>query len=303
MLAILQGQMKIVTPNFKHLLFLFLFSACFPGQSIGDNRQEVVDIVNVLRGMHGIYPVTAHSALITSAQLHAEDMAINNYYSHDSLDGRDPFDRIEDAGYYGGGAGENIAAGQKSADEVMRDWWNSPGHQANIMDPMFCDIGVGYAENPKSIYNTFWVQNFGRGPNRFRGGGCINNLLETLEAEMITPTSAILRARVSLPDDHEPIYLNFVYGETKDYENMGPHPNFEDPIWNSAVLIQPGTRDREIGIKVTWLKPNTLYRYRVGTSFGPNINEVNEVQGFDMAFTTKKNQLNFSAINILLLKQ
>ncbi len=52
--------------------------------------------------------------------------------------------------------GENIASGQESADEVVDGWMASPGHCANIMDPNFTEIGVGYYDG------DIWTQVFGR---------------------------------------------------------------------------------------------------------------------------------------------
>ena len=50
--------------------------------------------------------------------------------------------------------GENLAKGQLTAEESVRDWMNSEGHRANIMHSAFSEIGVG-------IFREMWVQNFG----------------------------------------------------------------------------------------------------------------------------------------------
>jgi hypothetical protein len=39
---------------------------------------------------------------------------------------------------------------------------NSDGHRANILDPDYCDIGVGYAAVNGSQYYHYWTQDFGR---------------------------------------------------------------------------------------------------------------------------------------------
>ena len=51
--------------------------------------------------------------------------------------------------------GENIAKGQLTPLEVMRDWMNSPGHRKNILHPQYEEIGIG-------LFGPHWVQNFGR---------------------------------------------------------------------------------------------------------------------------------------------
>ncbi len=52
-------------------------------------------------------------------------------------------------------AAENIAIGQKSADEVVKGWMNSPGHRENIMNANFTHIGIGY-----DAQGHYWTQQF-----------------------------------------------------------------------------------------------------------------------------------------------
>jgi uncharacterized protein YkwD len=52
-------------------------------------------------------------------------------------------------------AGENIAMGQRSAEEVVQAWMDSEGHRANILNGTFTHIGVGYIEN-----GNYWTQMF-----------------------------------------------------------------------------------------------------------------------------------------------
>ncbi|MDF1489550.1 CAP domain-containing protein [Tessaracoccus caeni] len=109
-------------------------------------------------------PLTLNTVLNNSAFLHSKDMAINDYFDHMALDGRDPFDRMEDAGYtITHAAGENIAYGigmLLDAGSVVTAWMKSPGHCVNIMSPDFEELGVGvyYSEG-----RILWTQNFGTG--------------------------------------------------------------------------------------------------------------------------------------------
>jgi uncharacterized protein YkwD len=105
--------------------------------------------------------LTGNSLLRQSARAHAGDMAENGYFSHTSLDGREPADRIQAAGYDWRAAGENIAAGSPTAEETMQQWLESQGHCENIMDPTFVDLGVGYAFSESGELHHYWVQNFG----------------------------------------------------------------------------------------------------------------------------------------------
>lgn len=107
-------------------------------------------------------PVELDVELRAAARAHSQDMADEGFFSHDSLDGRDFMDRILATGYSGQGPwGENIAAGQTSAQEVVDGWMDSPGHCENIMTAEFGVLGVGLYQSESSEYRLYWTQNFG----------------------------------------------------------------------------------------------------------------------------------------------
>jgi uncharacterized protein YkwD len=119
--------------------------------------QQVLDLVNRKRGQAGLSPLRLHSQLNAAAQAHSNDMARHNFLSHTGADGSSPFDRIRRYGYNYRRAGENIASGYSSAQDVMQGWLNSSGHRANILNPKFRDIGIGVASGNK----RYWTQTFG----------------------------------------------------------------------------------------------------------------------------------------------
>ena len=84
------------------------------------------------------------AALVEASRCHSLDMAENNYFSHIGLNGSSPWDRFAEAGYTGGGVGENIASGQTSASGVVNGWMNSDGHCANIMSSFATETGLGF---------------------------------------------------------------------------------------------------------------------------------------------------------------
>jgi uncharacterized protein YkwD len=106
-------------------------------------------------------PLVMDPTLRCAARLHSLDMAQKGYFDHTGLDGRSPFDRIDDVDYDGSyPLGENIAWGSSTARQVMEGWMNSPGHCENIMNPEFGEIGVGYAF-PELGRGPYWTQKFG----------------------------------------------------------------------------------------------------------------------------------------------
>ena len=144
---------------------LSLCACCFfvlCGQVYADFESEVIDLVNVERAAAGLAPLSYDARLAAAARGHSEDMGLQNYFSHTSLDGRSVSDRIIDEGYTWNSYGENIAAGQPTPEDVIDSWMSSSGHRANILNPNFCDIGVGYAYVAASPYRHYWTQDFGR---------------------------------------------------------------------------------------------------------------------------------------------
>jgi uncharacterized protein YkwD len=127
--------------------------------------QEVVQLVNAERAQAGCSPLQVSSQLTAAAQGHSADMALNNFFSHVSLDGRSPWDRILAEGYNFWSAAENIAAGYPTPASVMAAWMESDGHRANILNCDLEDIGVGYyylANDSGDVnYHHYWTQDFG----------------------------------------------------------------------------------------------------------------------------------------------
>lgn len=128
------------------------------GEICADQTLEVCQVfrlVNEERAAQGLPAYGWSPDLALAAQLHAEDMHANDYFSHDSQDGRSFVDRVNASGYDGAPRGENIARGQRSPEQVMMSWMESDGHRANILSEGSNEIGVGYVD-------FHWVQVFGR---------------------------------------------------------------------------------------------------------------------------------------------
>ncbi|GAA2319192.1 CAP domain-containing protein [Streptomyces violaceusniger] len=120
---------------------------------------EVIALTNAERAAARLAPLAPDPRLTAAAQAHSDDMVARDFYSHTGPEGHQPWDRARAAGATHRGIGENIACGQRSPEEVMRGWMNSPGHRANILKPDFTHIGVGHATGSRA--GTYWTQVFG----------------------------------------------------------------------------------------------------------------------------------------------
>ena len=112
---------------------------------------QVVTLVNAERAKEGLAPLKADNTLTSAAQ------EIVSVFDHTRPNGSSCFTVLKEMGISYQGAGENIAYGQRTPEEVVAAWMKSPGHKANIMNKQFTTIGIGY----HTIGNTaYWAQLF-----------------------------------------------------------------------------------------------------------------------------------------------
>lgn len=139
----------------------------YPGQKLNvptksaeetSTEQEILNLVNAEREKQGLSPLTLNWELSRVAKFKSEDMRDNNYFSHTSPTYGSPFNMMKSFGISYKSAGENIAAGQKTAQAVMDSWMNSSGHRANILSENYTELGVGKATG--GSYGTYWTQMF-----------------------------------------------------------------------------------------------------------------------------------------------
>lgn len=131
-----------------------------PGQGdVAGFAYQVFTLANAEREAAGLTPFVWSDDLANIALAHSKDMNDRRFMSHTNPDGLSPFDRIRRYGLKYSGAAENIAAGQKTPEEVMQSWMSSEGHRANILNPGLKQLGVGFYEG-NGPYRTYWTQVF-----------------------------------------------------------------------------------------------------------------------------------------------
>lgn len=156
------GMLLLVTltftlANFQALLWQtsdWLVGAVLPA--------VVVDLTNTQRAELSLATLSRNTVLDAAAQLKADDMAKNSYFSHDSPTGITPWHWFDMAGYRYVYAGENLAVYFTDSKAVVDAWMKSPTHRANIVGAQYREIGVGTARGTYNGYDTvFVVQLFG----------------------------------------------------------------------------------------------------------------------------------------------
>jgi len=124
-------------------------------QQLSQFENEVVALTNQERVNNGLAPLQIDEELSVVAREKSNDMSARNYFDHNSPTYGSPFDMMQSYGISYRAAGENIAKGQQTPQEVVNAWMNSQGHRENILNSSFTHIGVGFVEQ-----GNHWTQMF-----------------------------------------------------------------------------------------------------------------------------------------------
>ena len=103
---------------------------------------SLIKLTNQGREALGFGPLTENSQLDKAASLKAQDMIAQDYFAHQSPEGKSPWYWIKSANYDYQYAGENLAIGFLDSEEVYQAWDDSPSHKANLLNPKYQDIGI-----------------------------------------------------------------------------------------------------------------------------------------------------------------
>ncbi len=140
-------------------------------------KDKVIELTNIERAKVGAAPVKYNAFLEKAAQGYGEELFEKNYLEHYSPEGVGTEERILDSGYLDAmyacecgnnfSVGENLGKEQKTPEEVVKGWMNSPTHRENLLKPEYRDIGIGMVKNTKTSQDGLppggyiWIQNFG----------------------------------------------------------------------------------------------------------------------------------------------
>ena len=142
---------KVLEPKRKYVsdvIFLALFSlfSSFLFVAIayasGLIPEDVIVLANKERTEAGLSLLSESAILSRAAEQKANDMIANDYFSHISPSGVEPWYWFGQNGYQYKSAGENLAINYDSAEEQHDAWMKSETHRANIMNANYQEIGV-----------------------------------------------------------------------------------------------------------------------------------------------------------------
>ncbi len=119
---------------------------------------------NAYRSQFNCPPLHENAQLDQAAFAHSQDMAVHDYFDHNSPSGQTPWDRIHAAGYQFSMAAENIAAGYPTPEAVIDAFFHetppNDGHRRNLLNCALRDVGFAYYYQKGSTYGSYWTQDF-----------------------------------------------------------------------------------------------------------------------------------------------
>ena len=127
--------------------------------SVGAMRTAVVCLINKQRVSRGLPVLHESSLLDLSAQTWTNVMVLTGLFSH----GTNFAARITKVGFAWSAAGENIATGFATPNDVVKAWMASKDHCQNILDPVYLDVGTGVSNHPVGVWAnapSTWTQDF-----------------------------------------------------------------------------------------------------------------------------------------------
>ena len=232
------------------ILFLLQIFVITPGTGfLAEILPNVlVDFSNAKRVEAEALPLRVNGLLEEAARLKADDMAMNEYFSHNSPTGKTPWDFLREAGYSFSKAGENLAVNFSDSSDVINAWMNSESHRANVLNKGFTEIGIaakeGIYKGRKAVYV---VQFFGK-PGLSKKSGLTQIALAEENNEPILSDEG---------SDPKIIRQTEIFIEIQEQEPLNSRANESETLLNQNTPITPASSLKE---KVL-ASPNAVTNY------------------------------------------
>ena len=163
------------------------------GISFNITSSDLLALTNQKRAENGLAPLTMNDQLASAADQKANHMLANNYWAHIAPDGTTPWYFIKNAGYEYLYAGENLARGFTSSNDVVNAWMDSPTHRENMLSKNYNDIGFAIKEGSLTGSDTVLVvEELG---SKYAG----QNQAQNTTQPTVTPTPVIVAIISSRP--------------------------------------------------------------------------------------------------------
>jgi len=188
------------------------------GYATNMNTQVLLSDTNTYRDKSNLPALKLNANLSRAAQAKAESMVAQNYWSHVAPDGTTPWYYFQKVSYQYSVAGENLAYGFSTSDQVVTAWMNSVEHRDNILGN-YQDIGFGVANgtNYQGGKNTVIVAFYG---------------LPNDQKPVIGTTASALAVSA-----HTPSVAQHVYGATSIISGNAPWATYASLALIGATVL------------------------------------------------------------------
>jgi uncharacterized protein YkwD len=153
--------MHVLFKNEKRMMIIFVILVSFfltftylrlNVRTVDLNENKIISQINKIRNDNQLLPLIINKNLQIAAKSKAMDMKINNYFSHNSPHNLKWNDFVKNIGYHYSVAGENLAKGYITSDDVVNDWMRSQKHKDNILFEQFTETGLCIVETEDMGY-------------------------------------------------------------------------------------------------------------------------------------------------------
>lgn len=117
-------------------------------------ESQILQLMNAKRIEAGLKTLTLDNTLVQVARYKSNYMIQNNFFDHTNPDGTKWTNWLQAIGYKYTTTGENIAYNTYDAVELFNQWWNSPGHRANMMNSSYTKVGIGVVKGNNKYMGT-----------------------------------------------------------------------------------------------------------------------------------------------------
>lgn len=188
------------------------------GLSYSINEIELLNDTNLARSQNNQSPLILNAQLSDAARRKAANMFEHDYWAHFGPDGATPWLFIKAAGYNYSFAGENLAKGFTSSQDVINAWMNSPSHKENLLSTKYKDIGFAVVEGKlKGEDTVLVVQMFG-------------SQVAAPVADNTTPPQKVAEAQTPVVVDSSP------HGQVASLHKEGIRPIVDSQVATKSVV-------------------------------------------------------------------
>lgn len=120
-------------------------------------KEEIHELTNEERSQRHGSTLDLNAQLTRAAQMKADNMASNGYFSHTDPRGRKFTYWLKNTGYDYSYAAENLAVNFINSDSIVKAWMNSSSHKKSLLSEKYSEFGLGVAAGQYKGQKAFYV--------------------------------------------------------------------------------------------------------------------------------------------------